>query len=280
MVVPALDPTLSGAMLSIFSPTGGTSFTLDLPASQWRGPLPGHRFQFTAPGNPKVKIVFVSGRLLRITLRGSGAYPLGVPQGSVGASLTIGTTRFCVLFGGTITKDNGVRFVARKAPRPGSCPVDPADNEAPVAQPNAYETTSNAVGAALGSGGYLVGNVRTDPGPLTDLDPDGDGFSLNAVLNPTLTIAGNPVTLTAVPGGVAAYTFDFNTRTATFTIASDGTVTLAGDPSILVPLFIGEDAVFAFDYTVIDTLGNESNAAQVTVTIHGSNMSCIVFGRC
>ncbi len=276
-----VDPTVTGATLSLFSATATESFKLELPVSGWRGPLPGRRFRYSAPGDPKVKIVLVNARLLRITLRGPGAYPLGVAQGTVAASLTIGTTRFCTLFGGTISKDDGVRFVARKALRPDRCPVDPSANTAPVAHPNLYETVAFFVRSGLGGGGYVVGNVRTDAGPTgTDADPDGDAFSVHAVTNPTLVIAGNPVTLTATAGGVAAYTFTHDGLNATFTIASDGTVTLTGDPDIFLDLLTTETSSFDFDYTDADTIGNVSNAAHVSFVITGSNVSCIVGGRC
>jgi hypothetical protein len=196
-------------------------------------------------------------------------------------SLTIGTTRFCTLFGGTITKDNGVRFVARRAPAPLTCPVDPADNRAPIAELNTYDANANVVGSLVASGGYGVGNVRTDAALQVDSDPDGDAFAVNAVLNPTLTIAGSPIVLTPVAGGVAAYSFTFFGRTATFTFASLGDVFLTGDDAnIFFPLLDGQNAVFAFDYTIIDTHGAVSNPAHVTFTVHGSTVSCIVGGRC
>lgn len=120
-----VDPTVSGATLRIFSATANSAYELALPAAQWRSAGEG-RFRFRSSGNPRVAVSLVGGRLLRVMLRGTGAYPLGTSQVEVGVSLTIGTTRFCTKFGGTIATDDGTRFIARRAGRPTPCPADPA----------------------------------------------------------------------------------------------------------------------------------------------------------
>ena len=39
------------------------------------------------------------------------------------AEVEIGSVRFCGLFGGTIIRDDGLAFIARRAPAPATCPV-------------------------------------------------------------------------------------------------------------------------------------------------------------
>jgi hypothetical protein len=274
-----LDPTVSGATLDIAGSAPGSSFSLEIPAADWKGPLPGRRFRVTKAGNPKIKIVMVSGRLLRISLQGSDAYPLGAPQGDVSVTLTIGTTRFCAKFGGTISKDDGTRFVARRAGKPDACPAvapTPTPNQAPVARPNDYVTTETVVGLTVASGGYFVGNIRDDA--PADSDPEGDAIAVTAVSNATLTIAGAPVVLTPVVGGIAAFDFTYAGKTGTFVISADGGTRLgAADGSLLTPLLTGEALVFGFDYTAKDVPGNTSNAAHVTVTINGEGEACFTF---
>ena len=143
-------------------------------------------------------------------------------------------------------------------------------NDPPIAQPNTYETTAANVDFFIVSGGYSVGNIKNDAGPLTDSDPEGDTFTVNSVINPTLMIAGVTTSLTPVSGGVASYTFDYNGTTGTFTINADGNVTLTGTLS-LEGLPVGKDLVFGFDYTDQDSGGLTSNTAHVDFTIHGDN---------
>jgi VCBS repeat-containing protein len=144
------------------------------------------------------------------------------------------------------------------------------DDDPPIAQPNNYTTDADTISPLL-SGGYSVGNIRDDAGPLTDSDPEGDAFSVNSVINPILTIAGDPVTLTTGSGGVASYTFDYNGNTGTFTINADGSVILSAPSGglFLEGLPVGQNLVFSFDYTDKDTGNLVSNAAHVDFTVAG-----------
>lgn len=124
------DPTVVGATFELYSATQVVSFPM--PAGEWTTRMAGSRFRF-ASHEPKIKAVLESGRLLRVVVTKPNVFPLGGSQGSVAARFTVGGTRLCALFGGSIWKDDGQQFVARQAPAPASCPIAPGDICAGVA---------------------------------------------------------------------------------------------------------------------------------------------------
>jgi hypothetical protein len=123
--VPVPDPRITGATASIGRVGAGEVTVLDLPASGWSGGTSGRRdFKFKSRSGAVMSARLVGGRSIRISARCDGAYPLdGTPQGGVGIIIDVGGVSFCGFFGGTIVKDDGERFVARKAPAPASCPI-------------------------------------------------------------------------------------------------------------------------------------------------------------
>ena len=123
--VPVPAPTITGATASIGRVGAGEVTVLDLPASGWSGGTSERRdFKFKSRSGAVVSARLIGGRSIRISARGDGAYPLGgTPQGGVGIIIDVGGVRFCGFFGGTIVKDDGERFVARKAPAPAGCPI-------------------------------------------------------------------------------------------------------------------------------------------------------------
>jgi hypothetical protein len=125
-----IDPTITGATVEIGRVGGGSATALDLPAAGWtRRPAgSGHLdFRFRSKAGPVRSARLVQSRSVRLSARGTGSYALdGAPQRSVGVVITVGDTRFCALFGGTVQRDNGRRFLARRAPAPATCPFDEA----------------------------------------------------------------------------------------------------------------------------------------------------------
>lgn len=119
-----VDPTSTGATATFGQVETGTTVTLDMPASGWSG-SPGRRgFKYRSRSGPVRSARLVDGRSLRVSATGAGVYGLGgALQGAVGVEVQIGSVRFCSLFGGTVVRDDGSAFVARRAPAPGACPT-------------------------------------------------------------------------------------------------------------------------------------------------------------
>jgi hypothetical protein len=121
-----LDPTVTGATAYLGQVEQGAVTAIPLPADGWHrtGNAPRIDFKYKSGTGPVAAVRLVDGRSIRFTARGPEAYGLaGVPQGAVGVIVTVGGTRFCGLFGGTVTRDDGRAFLAREAPAPAACPV-------------------------------------------------------------------------------------------------------------------------------------------------------------
>lgn len=119
-----VDPRITGATVRIGRP-GGPETVLPLPASGWAltGNAPRIDFKYKSSTGPIRAARLLDGRSIRFTATGADALALaGTPQGAVGIVLTIGDVRFCGLFGGTIRRDDGTVFLARRAPAPTQCP--------------------------------------------------------------------------------------------------------------------------------------------------------------
>ena len=119
------DPTLHGAIVDIGNPQTGEWARLTAPAGDWSVNALGTVFRFRAParGSGIRSLVIRHGR--RIQLRASAVgITLDEPtQGGLAVSLATGTRRYCMVFGGTVRRDEPGKFAARKAPAPSICPV-------------------------------------------------------------------------------------------------------------------------------------------------------------
>lgn len=137
------DPRCNGdpagtvkARLTIASAASGQSHTTDLPCQHWtligkeaapRGYKYRDRDLLTATART---VVWKNGVQLKAVLSGKGPadldydLQLGVPQGTVAATLTHGDDRTCVVCAGTAGKDgsNGKRFLGTNCPAPDACP--------------------------------------------------------------------------------------------------------------------------------------------------------------
>lgn len=143
------DPTVTGATLSIGRIGSGSATVMELPAIGWSrsGNSQPRAYKYKSRTGEVRTARLIDGRSLRISARGEGSYALGgIPQGSVGVIVAVGDVRFCGVFGGAITKDNGTTFLARNAGAPAACPgfaaTTTTTTEAPTTTTAAPTTTT------------------------------------------------------------------------------------------------------------------------------------------
>ncbi len=148
-----VDPSVTGATVYI-GPVTGPATVLDLPASDWSltGNAPRIGFKYTSRTGAVRGARLIDGRSIRFTAKGEGAYALGgIPQGEVGVVIEIGGARFCGTFGGTITRNDGQRFVARNAPAPASCPTFGVTTSTTSTSTSTTTTTSSSTTTTIRS---------------------------------------------------------------------------------------------------------------------------------
>jgi hypothetical protein len=120
------DPTLRGAVLDIGNPATGEWARLVAPASGWSVNALGTVFRFRGPARGPSGIrslVIRHGRRLRLKASAVGITLDEPAQGGLAVSLASGTRRYCMVFGGTVRRDEPGKFAARNAPAPSACPV-------------------------------------------------------------------------------------------------------------------------------------------------------------
>jgi hypothetical protein len=132
------DPRSGGAVLELINPTTGEKGSMPLPADNWEGlgrsaGYAGYRYRDKdQAAGPCRKVDIIPSRRLKVDCRGPGVpVSLDEPggQGSLGLRLTMGndTVPYCVLFGGTVTRDKPAvdgrtgLFKAKNALPPPSC---------------------------------------------------------------------------------------------------------------------------------------------------------------
>jgi len=119
-----LDPTVTGVTVTLGRAGGGPVATFDLPASGWRrGNGAGPSFRYRSKSGAVSAATMRHGKDIRVSANGPDALPLEVPQAPIGVIVEIDGVRFCAVFGGAISQNDGRRYHARFAPAPDECPV-------------------------------------------------------------------------------------------------------------------------------------------------------------
>lgn len=121
------DPRTVGAALRVVSSTGDTfDTTYLLPAAGWsrigaEGANKGYKF--AGGGVGAIKTVTVKPKFLAVSGKGSlVGHSLQTNPNPVRLALTMGGTRYCLSFDGTVAFKANKRYLAKGAAAPGGCP--------------------------------------------------------------------------------------------------------------------------------------------------------------
>jgi glucose/arabinose dehydrogenase len=128
---PADDPTLAGGSLRVVVGTGFDD-TYPLPAINWKAigkPVDHKGFNYKDPhllaGGPVKTAQVAAGKLVKASAKGAllGHSLASDPNpSSVDIVLTIGTRKYCLHYGGTVTFKPGKLWTAKDAPESPACP--------------------------------------------------------------------------------------------------------------------------------------------------------------
>ena len=180
------DPTLRGAVLDIGNPATGEWARLVAPASGWSVNALGTVFRFRAPARGPSGIrslVIRHGRRLKLRASAVGITLDEPTQGGLAVSLASGTRRYCMVFGGTVRRDEPGKFAARNAPAPSACPVPgttistttttTTSSTVAVAPPRSTSTTRRATSTTSSSSTSSTKPPKPPKPPKDPMDPMG-----------------------------------------------------------------------------------------------------------
>ena len=121
------DPTRHGGTLRVASETAGFDDTYALPAAAWKagGKTTVKSYHYAdGPGifGPVRSVVVTRGKGVKVRAKGRAlGHALGANAAPVAITLTLGTHRYCLTFGGVVTWKPDVSLVAKHAPAPVAC---------------------------------------------------------------------------------------------------------------------------------------------------------------
>jgi hypothetical protein len=128
------DAYLHGASIRIYSLAGDVfDNTYEMPASpQWHyygliGQNRGYDYKDPSHVNGKIGILRIRNNKMTRLIAGNLDFSLNTNPNPVGIVLRIGDRKYCMSFGGAAWKFiPGQRYLALRAPAPGSCPFSPS----------------------------------------------------------------------------------------------------------------------------------------------------------
>jgi hypothetical protein len=218
------NPTVDGVTIEIVNPTPGIeqSDVFALPATGWvatGNPVNSYKYKDSALLNGPVKAAQIkNGKLVKFTAKGAQiTFTLGVPQTQVGLVIGIGTERYCALFGGIITKDDGTKFNAKNAPAPAACPsLTPVSTTSTTATSLTTTSTSTSTTVSTTTSSSVSSTTSTTTTSTTlvpgSVDPNSAVLvTSNCLTNGTFAQLGVQVTLvdtnsTPIVGAAVAIT--------------------------------------------------------------------------
>jgi hypothetical protein len=174
------NPIVEGGQLHIFDddPFTPASNTYALPYTGWKGLGGGASkgFKYSgagSSGNP-CRVVLVKAKVVKAVCKGPDV-TLPTPfLGQVGIVLTVGTDskRYCALFGGDETKNDGTLLKRKNADAPGACPLDLNSSTTIPPTTTSTSTTTTASGTVTTTSTSLPSSQVCCPAGYAGL-PDG-----------------------------------------------------------------------------------------------------------
>jgi hypothetical protein len=193
------DPRDIGGTLTVFDTGGGAgTSTFDLPDSGWKKIPPGNPnkvegFQYKGEGtaDDPCKYVIVRPQLVKAFCKGEEVTLTPPFSGDVAIVLTIGSFRYCALFGGSTVKNNENRTTRMGSVAPSSCP-DGGGGTTSTSAPEPSTTSTSS----------------PEPSTTSTSTPEGSTTSTSAPEGST-TSTSTPegsTTSTSTPGGSSTST--------------------------------------------------------------------------
>lgn len=117
------DPSQAGGTLRVVA--GGVDATYPLPAAGWSARKGGRVWRYADPrgaAGPVRAVTLTAGKGLQLAARGAGlALDLTATPEPVAVTLSLGSQRFCLAFGGATTWKPAKSWKARNAAAPAAC---------------------------------------------------------------------------------------------------------------------------------------------------------------
>jgi cysteine-rich repeat protein len=207
--IAGIDPTVSGATLEVVNPNLGSlqRAAFPLPAVGWTtagNPVNTYKYKDKGVFGPVTKVAVKNGKSIKAGGKGATlTFSLGPAQESVGVSLLVGTQRFCALFGGEVKKDDGAKFIAKKAPAPAACAMLPTTTTTASTSSTTTETasTTTTIVSTTTTTTTTAATTTTTTNTTTTTTGAPTTTTTTATTSTTTSTSGVPVCGNGVPEG-------------------------------------------------------------------------------